>query len=1179
MPPLQDCEIGLLIGYDCPQALAPRETITGSHTDAFAIKTDLGWSVVGGRRIHEHEDIQHCHRITAKEVPYPAPKDILYVLEQDFNEKEVDDICHSQQDIKFLSCLEKGINFNSEGHLSMPLPFKKEPELPNNYNYAKLRLEHLKKKLNNPTYREHYIDFMEEMVEKGYAEKVSSANEESHVNYIPHHGVYHPQKPNKIRVVFDCSAKYKGVSLNDMLLKGPDLINSLVAVLMRFREERIALVCDIEKMFYQFHVKDEDRDWLRYLWWEKGDVSKNPCEFRMRVHLFGAASSPGCANYGLKYLANEYKDKYPEASKFLTQNFYVDDGLQSVKSQEMAVKIIQDAVKICNQGQIRLHKFVSNDKDVLRCVPATECATSISTLNLEFDDLPTERTLGINWDVATDCFRFKVVLKENPTTRRGILATVASIYDPMGFVAPVILTGKQILQTLCRTGTQWDDPLPVSLQPQWEQWKDQLQDLESLFIPRCYKPHDFGEPSRIELHHFSDASQTGYGQCSYLRFIAPNGKIHCSLVMAKSRVTPTKVTTIPRLELSAAVTSVRIASLIKRELELPIADEVFWTDSKVVLAYLANEARRFHVFVGNRVQYIKERSTIKQWRYVATEENPADIASRGMPVRELIASDWITGPKFLWKAQLPDKDIDNNLIIGDPEVKSNVLSTKATERQSGLLDCLNKFSSWNHMLRVVARVRRWIKGKQTILQENREAKMLILQWLQSDYFSAEIAEVRQNSLKRNSNIANLNPVILEDGLLRVGGRLVNGGTTNMTINPIILPQESHITHTIIKHIHETINHQGRGQTLNELRTQGFWIIGGSKSVAKFIRSCIKCRKLRRPLQDQKMANLPKERTETSEPFMYTGMDVFGPFMVKRARSLVKRYGLLFTCFCSRAVHVELLDDLTTDAFLNSLRCFLALRGAVKLLHCDQGTNFIGANNELQEALKELDTERLERYLAERQCEFKFNVPHASHAGGVWERQIRSIRAILNDTIAMCPERLDDSSLRTLFYEASYIVNSRPLSPTTLDDPTAEPPITPNHLLHHKADMVRAPPGKFVKEDLYARKKWRRVQYLVEQFWSRWKREYLSNLQVRRKWQTPRRNIKIGDIVLLKDEEVSRREWPMGIVIKTSPGNDGLVRRITVRVGTRHLDKAGKPLRKISELERPIQKVVLLLESG
>lgn len=259
-----------------------------------------------------------------------------------------------------------------------------------------------------------------------------------------------------------------------------------------------------------------------------------------------------------------------------------------------------------------------------------------------------------------------------------------------------------------------------------------------------------------------------------------------------------------------------------------------------------------------------------------------------------------------------------------------------------------------------------------------------------------------------------------------------------------------------------------------------------------IRQCVQCRRLRRPVEEQKMSELPKERCEASAPFTFCGMDCFGPFLIKRSRKEHKRYGLILTCLSSRAVHIEMLEDLSTDAFINALRCFISLRGAVSQLHCDQGTNFVGAKNELKEALKQCDTKALEAFLADRQCEFIFNAPSASHAGGVWERQIRTIRNVLKVTIAQCPGRLDDTSLRTLFYEAMAIVNNRPLSVDSINDPRSLEPLTPNHLILMKSKMALPPPGKFVREDMYAAKRWRRVQYLVEQFWSRWKREYLLN---------------------------------------------------------------------------------------
>ena len=289
-----------------------------------------------------------------------------------------------------------------------------------------------------------------------------------------------------------------------------------------------------------------------------------------------------------------------------------------------------------------------------------------------------------------------------------------------------------------------------------------------------------------------------------------------------------------------------------------------------------------------------------------------------------------------------------------------------------------------------------------------------------------------------------------------------------------------------------------------------------------------------------MSELPKERVEVSPPFTYTGMDCFGPFIIKRGRKEHKRYGLLLTCLSSRAVNIEMLEDLSTDSFINALRCFISLRGAVCQLHCDHGTNFVGARNEFREALKQCETKTLEAFLADKQCEFIFNAPSASHAGGVWERQIRTIRGVLNATITQCSGRLDEASLRTLFYEAMAIVNSRPLTVDGINDPMAPEPLTPNHLILMKSKVALPPPGKFVKQDMYAAKRWRRVQYLTEQFWSRWKKEYLMESSTRQKWHVPRRNVKVNDIVIIKEDMLPRSQWQLGRVVETTERTDGLV---------------------------------------
>lgn len=289
--------------------------------------------------------------------------------------------------------------------------------------------------------------------------------------------------------------------------------------------------------------------------------------------------------------------------------------------------------------------------------------------------------------------------------------------------------------------------------------------------------------------------------------------------------------------------------------------------------------------------------------------------------------------------------------------------------------------------------------------------------------------------------------------------------------------------------------------MNELRANGIWILGCGNMVSSHIYKCVQCRRYRRTTEVQQMADLPGERTETSPPFTYCGLDCFGPFIVKEGRKELKRYGLLFTCLCSRAVHIETLDDLTTDAFINALRMFVAIRGPVRQLRCDRGTNFMGAKRVFFESLKGMDQER-QRAIG---CEFVMNVPSASHMGGVWERQIRTIRSILTTMLDKSASRLDTTTLRTFLYETMAIINSRPLSVEHLHDPTGPEPLTPNHILTMKSSIILPPPGQFCKEDLYLCKRWRRVQFLANEFWRRWKREYLLNLQQRQKWQRKSRN--------------------------------------------------------------------------
>lgn len=305
------------------------------------------------------------------------------------------------------------------------------------------------------------------------------------------------------------------------------------------------------------------------------------------------------------------------------------------------------------------------------------------------------------------------------------------------------------------------------------------------------------------------------------------------------------------------------------------------------------------------------------------------------------------------------------------------------------------------------------------VQEREDAKMIILKDLQTQVYSEEIKCLKKGSqLPPQSRLYQMDAFIDQDGVLKVGGRLRHSHLPTTEKHPIIIPKDHPITKMIIAHYHEQVRHQGKGLTINAIRSNGYWIPGINRAVATYVHRCVKCRKFRRPAEEQRMANLPSERVDPSPPFTYCGVECFGPFTTKQGRKVHKRYGLHFTCLSSRAIHIEMLDDMTTDAFINGLRCLIAIRGTVRQIRCDQGSNFVGAKNEME---KEMNVNRLTTFLAERQCDFIMNAPHSSHVGGVWEKQIRTVRDVLCSSLSLSPGRLDDASLHTFFYEAMAIV--------------------------------------------------------------------------------------------------------------------------------------------------------------
>ena len=789
-----------------------------------------------------------------------------------------------------------------------------------------------------------------------------------------------------------------------------------------------------------------------------------------------------------------------------------------------------------------------------------------------------ERALGVFWCIEDDTLQFRIVLQDKPLTRTGVLATIGSVFDPIGVAGPFLLPGRRVLQKSTKEKAGWNDPLSPILRAAWEKWRAELPQLEKIKIRRCYKPPGFKAVSS-SIHSFSDACDYGYGMVTYLRQVSEEGQICTSLVMAKSRVVPIKPTTVPRMELTAAVVSAEVTAMVKEELDMSLESESYWVDSTIALGYIQNETKRARTYVSNRQNKILRLTKKDSWNHIDTKLNPADYASRGLSVnQETEVRTWLNGPEMLLEKDDPSKKpiLQVSIPDDDPEIQVSISCNAAVVAETNsVLGFLETQLSWSEMKETLATAYIFMDILHSQRQEPDptvadilKSEKIILRMLQDKYFSKEKECLKSNKkVLKSSPIIKLDPFLDEDQLLRVGGRLRKGNIQTKEKHPIILPKKEVVVQRIIEHYHKEIAHLGRTSTLCEVRSQGYWVINGGSQVRKLVDSCRHCRALRGQPEIQKMADLPEERVSCAEPpFTCCGADAFGPYIIKEGRKELKRYGIIFTCYSCRGVHIESLNSMDTDSFILALRRFLDRRGPVRSIRSDNGGNFIGAEEEMKKALQEMDHSRISAFLLKHSCDWiqwQKNPPVSSHMGGVWERQIRTVRSVLSGLLMEHSGRLNDESLRTLLTEVEAIVNSRPLAVDNLNDETTEP-LTPNHLLTMKLKVLLPPPGEFQKADIYLRKRWRAVQYLANEFWEQFRKEYTRVSQVRNKWDTPRRNVAVNDIVLVLDKDLPRNRWAKGRVVEVFPSEDGLVRQVNVKTGVNTV------------LKRPITKLVVLV---
>ena len=1192
-------------------SLQKPEKVTQMVDDMYAVRTRLGHVLYGGENVQEG----------AGEVFFVNDRLLGERLEEYFERDQIatgqlyeSKRMPSQEERMAMAKIEGSIQV-VDGVYQVAVPWKDDdPRMPDNYKEAKQVVEGQRRSFKKkPEEFSQYNGVIQKYIRDGHAERVPDDELETETgksHYLIHHAVSHPRKETK-RVVYNASKKFRGRSVNDMILHCPDTLERLVGILLRFRERMVGVSADIKAFFHSVMIPKEDRDFGRFIWFENGSVHDDLAVFRLRKHLFGGVASQACAITALNHaIRKQFPHVWSEQfCQYIIQSFYSDDYLRSFENDSGAVEIVREICRILKENGFDLVKFRSNSERVEKALQTEETEDQSHEVS----------ALGVVWNVKADELLIRVPKGKKPfqRTKRGILSFVMSLYDPMGFMSPFILPLKILLQKLVIANCDWDDELADEYATELEKCLLNIDQVESIRIQRCYTTAELKEVVNRSIHVFSDGSNVAYGACVYLRSEDIEGKVETQLMFGKSRVCPAKKTiTVPRVKLCAAVLGTRISDFVKEETSLEIHSHHYWTDSTSTLKYIKSQCRRFQMYVANRVSEIQSRTELKIWEYVNTKENPADLACRptlikskagyravgvdhrssftgipGPPGGEVKCEPmddkrvqmWLHGPEFLkgkpteWLSAVRIGEV----CLDDLELRAMSFATQAADVDSPvsrlIVKCPNSFIMKTRVANLMlfcrylkARLHREGGASKSLTEIEKEfrhrpdcrdlaqAERLIVRYVQRQEFADEIkALLKQKPIPKSSRLRKKLPILDSEGMLRLDTRLVNGYLPYEFRYPSVLPKKHHVTHLFIHEAHVLEGHQGKDAVLTRL-SQRFWVLGVGETVKGVLNKCLPCKRYHARVGEQIMAALPEERIITGKPFFdNTSVDLFGHFLVKRGRGTEKRYIALFCCMSTRAVHLESIHTLEMDSFLNAFVRFSRRRGEVSKMWSDNATNFRAAEKELRMIFDDWNKQGLEMRLRQKGADWTFLPSRASHMGGVHERLIRSARSCLRHVLDR--RIMTDESFETFIVECEAVLNSRPLTKFS-HDPKDLRPLRP-------IDLLSPEPGKGLPLGEYApgellRKRYQRVQQAACEFWRRFRREYLSLLSLRSKWLTRRRDIAENDLVVIAEPNLHRSDWLMGRVAEVYSGRDGHVRSCLVRTSA-------------SSLVRPVAKLCLL----
>lgn len=1148
-----NCKLSMVLKYKC-----------GGANDPIACKTKLGWTICGTVNPEESYSF-HVSKCPCVVQTANSSDDNLEMIMKDHYKLEnlgIDSKTNPQMtddDANSLKTLEKTIRF-SDGHYEVGLLWKfSNVKIPKSFQMAKRRLLCLEKRYQEePEMLNTVNNQIAEYVKKGYSVKLTAEEVRAFGDdcwYLPMFVVKNINKPSKLRLVWDAAAEVNGISLNKLLLKGPDLLSSLAGILIRFREFKIAVAGDIREMFHQVRISEDDQKYQLFLW--RSDTQQEPDVYKMKVMTFGATCSPSSAQYVLMTNAKKFEQEKPKACEAIYNNHYVDDWLQSVETSDEAISLARDVKEIHERGGFEIRNWISNSTDLIDTLNDSNPGES---KNLELAS-KYDKVLGLFWETSGDHFTFSVrrplssldILegKQKPT-KRQVLQIMMSVFDPLGLISHILIYPKILIQMIWRSGIDWDSRINDDHFEHWQIWTKSLAVIENLKIPRWIGFSS--KNSNVQLHVFVDAGEEGFAAAAYVRVITPEG-IKCNLVSAKSKVSPLKPLSIPRLELQAAVIGARLAKFVNASFSKPVQEQYFWTDSKTVLSWINADLKKYKQFVSCRVAEIHELSSPKQWNWVCSKSNIADLATKLKIHDEDSFKCWYSGPKFLYDDYLEEW---KNKIIDVPFSSEELRPQYEASMNFHSVAFPTKFSSWHRLSRSMAFAIRFAtnllnstrgepiaKGILSAVELTKAEDMLYSQ-AQSEGYPDEYAALENNvsSVGKNSPTFKDNPFLDSSKVMRANSRLEFAAVEEIFKKPVILPRDHAITDLIVRHYHLKYHHLNHETVINEIRQR--YVIPRLRTKLKIIRGrCQLCKIKSAKPSVPLMSPLPPARLSSfTQPFTFTGIDFFGPMYVTVHRRKEKRWMLLFTCLTTRAVHVEITASLTTSSCIICIRNFTCRRGTPRQIHSDNGTSFKGACNELKEQIRAINKDEVASKFVSAETEWIFIPPASPHMGGSWERMVRSIKTTLK---AILPEgSIPEEVLRSLLCEAEHVVNSRPLTYVPIDSENEEA-LTPNHFLLGSSCGVK-PLGQLNDDANYLRNNWHKTQHLSNAFWRRWTKEYMPTLCRRTKWLQQSKDLLVDDIVIIVGED-ERGKWPKGRVLEVIKSRDGKVRSAKVQTAT------------------------------